>query len=56
MYLAIPFILLFSYNRRTRFVWMDGFMAVQLVLHYVLIFGVVLALIQMIPEFLEFIL
>ncbi len=53
MYLAIPFVLLFSYNREPRFRILNAFVPVYYVLSFFLIFLLVLATIYAAPQFLN---
>lgn len=53
MYLAIPFVLLFSYNREPRFRILNAFVPVYYVLSFFLIFLIVLTMIYVAPQFLN---
>ncbi len=53
MYLAIPFVLLFSYNREPRFRILNAFVPVYYVLNYLLLFLVALSLIYVAPQILN---
>lgn len=52
MFAAIPFILLFSYNRQTRFRFLDAFVPIYYILHYILLFIFLMALLAAAPQIL----
>ncbi|MDO5435598.1 MAG: hypothetical protein Q4G19_04435 [Clostridia bacterium] len=53
MYLSIPFILLFSYSRKPRFMVLNAFVPVYYFLHYLILFLVVLLMIYAAPQILN---
>ena len=50
MYLAVPFVLLFSYNRRTRFKILDVFVPIYYTFHYLIMITFCYSLLTMIPD------
>ena len=53
MFTAIPFVLLFSYNRKTRFRFLDAFVPIYYILHYFLLFFFLMALLAAAPQLLS---
>ena len=53
MYLAVPFVLLFSYNRKPRFKALDVFVPVYYAAHYLFMLALCIALLYSAPEFIS---